>query len=88
MMTAELTLDDTYNARMIDLKIGESERYKMINNLMVRRMFCMALGEFLRDVKGMAASANGRRSYVYIVTDTDIDNLAKIIYDGIEGVVK
>jgi hypothetical protein len=84
MFIIELTLDHTYNTYMMSVRLEGSERFKLIKNTMVRRMFGAAMGEYLRDVKGPAASMDGRRSYTYVLTDEDVDNLAKLVYSELE----
>lgn len=84
MFVVELTLDETYNTYMMSYRLEGSERFKLIKNHLVRRMISKAMGEYLRDVKGPSGPWEGRRSYTYVLTDEDIDNLAKLIYSELE----
>lgn len=84
MFIVELTLDETYNTYMMSYKLEGSERFKLIKNHLVRRMVSNAMGEYLRDVKGPAASMDSRRSHMYVLSEEDVDNFVKLVYSELK----
>lgn len=89
MIAIEVTLDDTYQPGYLDQRItAESKILSEIRGTIARRAFCMALGEFLRDVKRATPDGNGRRSNIYVVTEDDIRACALMLTDGLKGLTK
>lgn len=79
MFIETFTLDETYNARMIDMRLRDYEPYNNLRSPMVRRLLCIAVGEWLRDVKGMNPSMDGRRTFSYTISERDIDTIVDLM---------
>jgi len=87
-MFIEVGLDDTYNQHVLGTRIRmESDRLQSIRSTIAQHAFLIALGEFLRDVKGMTPSSDGRKTYRYVVTDEDLDAVAKMLNSGVKGIL-
>src|SRR6056297_688239 len=84
-MFLEVTLEDTYNQHVLGTRIRmESDRLQKIRGTVAQHAFLLALGEFLRDVKGMAPSTTGRKTYRYVVTDEDLDAVARMLISRVK----
>jgi hypothetical protein len=78
---ATLTLDETYDSRLTEIKLKESGRLDSVRSLMVRRMICVSLGEYVREIKDPCTNMSGR--FMYDVTADDLDGVVAILQDGL-----
>ena len=75
---ATLTLDETYDSRLTEIKLKDSGRLDSVRSPMVRRMIYVSLGEYLREIKFDTTDV-----LIYYVTDDDLDNVVSMMQEGL-----
>jgi hypothetical protein len=77
MFLTELTLDQTYEPRTIQCRLTPTGRLDTIKNLMVKRLICQALGEYMRDVVG-TQTTGPRPSFTYVVSERHLNEVVAL----------
>jgi hypothetical protein len=78
---ATLTLDETYDSRLTEIKLKDSGRLDSVRSPMVRRMIYVSLGEYLREIKDPSTNMSGR--FMYDVTADDLDEVVDMLFSGL-----
>ena len=73
-----LSLDDTHNPHIVEAKLKDSGRLDTIYYPMMRKIICIALGEYLREIKFDTTDV-----LIYYVTDDDLDNVVSMMQEGL-----
>jgi hypothetical protein len=79
---ATLTLDETHNPHLTEMMLRKSGRLDSVHSSMVRKMICLSLGEYLREIKDNHTTGS-RPSFQFHVTDDDLDGVVAILQHGL-----
>jgi hypothetical protein len=78
---AIFTLDETNNWRFIENKISKKTRLNLLGPSNTK-LLCIALGDYLREVKGPVTNGYGLSKFKYTLTEKDVSIVSKsLIYD-------